>query len=101
MPQQEALQRRAAEWYEQRAASDPANATRWLCEAVHHRFALDGPAAEPRWRRRLADARAEWRPDRRRALAAEALADRSLISPRALQRARWELAFAAVPLAHP
>jgi hypothetical protein len=109
------LQRRAAEWYERRAADEPANATRLLCEAVYHRFQLEGPPAVRHWRRMLRDARAEHRPDRRRALAAELLGGdyvtgcqprpwrdgQPLLAPEALVRARWELAFAAIQLAHP
>src|SRR3954447_20490330 len=52
------------------------------------------------WRVRLREARAQWRPDRRHALAAEALGE-PLMSPAARRRARWELAFATVQLADP
>jgi cellulose synthase operon protein C len=112
--QHDELQRRASEWFEQRARKDPARATRWLCEAVYHRFQFEGPQAERYWRRLLAEARAAGRPDRRRALAAEVLRDdyvdgakprrwrnkKTILRPRTLLRARWELAIAAVQLAH-
>ena len=107
------LQERASAWFEGRARTDPARATRWLCEAVYHRFQYQGPEAERYWRRLLDDARRGERPDRRRALAAEVLRDDyvdgggarawrdgdEILRAETLLRARWELAIAAVQLA--
>lgn len=92
------LQRRAAAWFQARAAADPANATRWLCEAVFHRFQLDPVSAIAHWESAIAAARSERRPDRRRALAAEVL--RTPVPEPVALRARWHHAVATVQLAH-
>ena len=114
-PAHDELHRRAEEWFEKRAEQDPAGATRWLCEAVYHRFRRAGPEGRRYWEERLRDARAERRFERRRALAAEVLGEdyvdadtprswregQAIVTRELLLRARWELAFAAIQLAHP
>jgi hypothetical protein len=101
-PEHDALHIRAAAWFEARALRDPAHATRWLCEATFHRFQLDAESACRAWEASLHAARSEHRPDRRYALAAEVLGrDYATRLPRHAElRARWELAVAAVQLAH-
>ncbi len=41
------IHRRAAKLFAERAERDSDQATRWLTEAVYHRFQLQGPAVEP------------------------------------------------------
>ncbi|MDA0182194.1 hypothetical protein OJ997_17950, partial [Solirubrobacter phytolaccae] len=95
------LHERAAAWFDARAGRDPENATRWLCEAVFHRFQLDPDQARGDWQACVDAACADRRPDRRRALAAEVLGEDYALqrSVRTDLRARWELAVAAVQLA--
>ena len=112
-PVHDELHRRAVEWFTERAARDEKRTTDWICEAVYHQFQLDGPDAERTWARCVAQARADWRPDRRRALAAQLLGTdyvdedgprgwrdgKPVIMHRTLIRARWELGVAAAQMA--
>lgn len=66
------LHEKAAEHYAERARTDREHWDRWMCEAVYHRFQLDGPAAASYWRRAL-DQVEIGEPERREALAAELL----------------------------
>ena len=114
-PVHDELQRRAGEWYEARAAVEPARGTDWLKEAVYHRFQFEGPRAWEYFEARIEDARVERRWDRRRELAADLLGvdyvdgddkprkwrgAQPVLPEDALMRVRWHLAVAAVQLAH-
>ncbi|HXM57400.1 MAG TPA: hypothetical protein VOB72_18525 [Candidatus Dormibacteraeota bacterium] len=69
----EALHRAAADYFERRAQAEPDQWARWTCEAVYHRFQLEGAAAGEYWRRQLQAARRRREPQSRRRLAADVL----------------------------